>query len=140
MYEAEKFILTTDYSTMKNDGHATTSLTIPGSINIAAGTTQTYSSTVSLGTSGGIYSAKIYLPTVSAWFPGEFFTYALVGSTPTISPAIYSVILNVFRSSSTQVTFQAFINNPYSNTLTTNASSVTLNADITSFLPPFAAI
>lgn len=137
MTKPENFTLTTDYATLKNDATTTLTLTLPGSLSIAAGNSYLLTTTASVGAAGASERSQIRSSKWTYYWLGNILSIAqdgLVGG----SPANYLTVAELYRSSPTQVTAQVSIFNPYAGTLSTVAGDETFTFYVSTFLPPFA--
>lgn len=137
MTKPENFTLTTDYATLKNDATTTLTLTLPGSLSIAAGNSYLLTTTASVGAAGASERSQIRSSKWTYDWLGNILSVAqdgLIGG----SPANYLTVAELYRSSATQVTAQVSIRNPYAGTLSTVAGDETFTFYVSTFLPPFA--
>lgn len=137
MTKPENFTLTSDYATLKNDATTSLTITLPGSLSIAAGGNYLLTATASIGTAGASERSQIHSSKWTYYWLGNILSIArdgLVGG----SPANYLTVAELYRSSATQVTAQVSIRNPYAGTLSTVAGDETFTFYVSTFLPPFA--
>lgn len=133
-----QFIMSSDYSTLANDDRGDVSVTFPGSQAVtASGGIKSYTSDIELGSLGSSTRWRIASSKDSnKWFVGAQVLYNRTG-TVSGSPASYSILATVTKSSATTVTVIAVVNNPYGATLTTEAGDETFQFHINTFIPPF---
>jgi len=142
MVKPSRFILNTDYATLKNDDEAILTFTIPGSIVIpASGSYSNVTShTIDIGTTGAPMRALINSSyNANLWFYGSVLQINALGSYSVIGAFTYQYWIAVTRSSQTTADVLVIIANQIpGNTLTTEATARTITVRLSSFIPPFA--
>lgn len=136
MSKPEQFILTTDYTTFKNDAKGSVTLNMPGGIGIGAGSAYVQVVDIVLGTknapirsmiSSSVDSNKKYL--------GSWQTRFRTGTVSGFA-ATYQVTVSISRISANTIRFELDAFNGQSSTLVT-AGSESFTAYINTFLSPF---
>lgn len=134
----EDFILTTDYTTIKNDGEESFTITIPGNSTIGAGVSRQWTQTKVVGTQGGFDLLQLSYTGQSVRYAGPITSVSRNGTAPGWGTVSYDIRLQVSRTSPTEITAVAEIFNFTSATLTTNSSAITFTFYVTTLRPPFA--
>lgn len=143
MYNPDKFILSTDFATLKNDADTTVQVTFPGSIVIpgSVGPAGSYSerhTDVVIGAQGAISRVQISSSKDSNIIhPARNLYYDRSGIVLGISTS-YTLSAFVYRISPTTMRCIVLIPNPYSDPLTTASGDETITFHVNTFLPPFA--
>lgn len=136
--DLSKFLLATDTDTLKNDDSKTGSVTMPGSTNIAGNGRWVVSATIEVGKSGA--STLGYFKNSKE---GDLmFGVSMLCNfqrTGTVSGSSYPYTLYVTmrRNSSTSVTFEAFVPNPYNTTLRTASGNEVFTFLAKTIVEPF---
>ena len=139
MTKPQRFILTTDYATLKNDATGTISVTLPSSASIGAASTSSWTTALTIGESGSSFRARITSSAGGGSFVGNSVVYiSTSGASLSGSSIGFDLYIAVHRTSSTELSLTAFIPNPYGSTLTINNLSRTITASVATFLPPHA--
>jgi len=143
MVKPSRFILNTDYATLKNDDEAILTFTIPGSIVIpASGSYSNVTShTVEIGTTGAPMRALINSSyNANLWFYGSVLQINASGTDSIIGAVTYQYWIAVTRSSQTTADVLVIIANQTGTggTLTTEPTVRTITVRLSSFIPPFA--
>lgn len=132
MPKPAKYILNTDYATLANDSDTTTiTVSIPAT-SIAAGATQVYTGTGTVGTTGSPIEFDVnYSMTTTRWKTPELMFVEGSGA------STYQGYINVYKSAAATVTVQVvvFYGGP-SASITKTARTVTVR--VRTFIPPFA--
>jgi len=129
-----KFILTTDFPTLLNEGAVGGSITIPGSIAISGGGNATGSVTVDSGQAGSLSRGRIAsTKNFGDWYAGQGIIFNRVGS---VGP--YGIVAFMWRPSNTQITFQVIVNNPSSSPMVGEAGDETIYFYSNQFVAPYA--
>lgn len=142
MTKPSNFILSSDYSTLKNDDTNSVSIVIPGSIVIPASGTYSYSASANL-TIGSIGSLSRTQVNTSRNATDWYFTPLLqifATGTGSLSGTIdYDYFVYITRTSATTVTANVLIQNDSfpAETLTTESTARTITFKVATFLPPF---
>lgn len=142
MYNPEKFILSTDFATLKNDADTTVQVTFPGSQIIAgsvgpAGSYAERHVDVNIGAQGAISRIQISSSKDSNIIhPARNVFYTRNGTVLGFS-ATYTIDAFVYRISPTTMRCSLFVPNPYSDPLTTESGDETMTFEVNTFLPPF---
>lgn len=136
MADANKFILSTDFATLKNDDSGTATVTVPGSMSVAAGATWSSTSTVTLGEGVSTVRANCNASRTSDWYNANQLSIWRTGTVGG-SPTTYTLLSKITRTSSSTVELYVGIYNNYASTLTTQSGSETITYKIATFLPPF---
>lgn len=131
MTTPSNYILSSDYLSIGNDGAGSISVTIPASINIAAGSYATYIETATIGTNAGSNFRCLGKSSKSSRYCYGTAFYTMnkgVAGAPINGDIAYYTRINVYRTSATQLTLRAtVINNLYpSATLTTSSTAETI--------------
>lgn len=134
----EQFILTSDYGTLKNDATGTITLSIPSGITIPSGDFREYSNTLTIGTINA--STRIQITSSadpSNWTYGNMREVILRIRDSSSFEYDQSYVVNVERTSSTDIRMYIRIPNlsPFPFTIISGVQTVT--ADIATFLSPF---
>ena len=132
MSRPARYITSSDYATIANDSNTITiSVTIPAT-SIAAGASQVYTGTGTVGTIGSPIEYDINYPLSTRRWKSNSFLF--VENTGTASQ--YQGDINVYKSDATTVTVQVvvFYGGP-SASVTKTARTVTVR--VRTFLPPF---
>ena len=138
MPKADVFISSTDYPSIKGDGFGTASITVPGSIVVAANTVYSQSTDIVVGKSGALLRSRIRSSKSSNT---EFVTQQLTATkqgTVTGFPAFYQITAQVYRVSATNLRCTVSILNAQTDPLTTEAGDETFGFSINTFIAPFA--
>lgn len=146
MSKPERFILNTDFSTLKNDDSAEYSFTITGSKVIAASPPYSYTQTETFNVGNEIGATqRVQIETSlepDKWYSGSALQYIANGTFSVSGPTQYPTQIVVYRTSQTQVTVLVLIANqggPFgAGSLTTEATTRTVRVRVATFLPPFA--
>lgn len=137
MTKPSNFILNTDYATLKNDADGYVSVALPSSLNIAAATTYSTSSSITLGVAGSDIRQRISTSKDNIWYTSRSILYASSsGATVSGSPSSYDVVVTVSRTAPTTITLTVFIPNPYGSTMTITGLSQVISAYVATFIPP----
>lgn len=135
--KAEKFIMSTDFATIKNDSDvATTTLTVPGSQNVAGASLKSWSEDIVIGTVNAPMTFYLKHSANNKYYNCFVLDYIATG-TVSGSSATYDVGIFVYRLNTTTVRLTASIYNPYGTTLTTEATSRTVSLYVRTYLTPF---
>lgn len=134
----EDFILNSNYATLSNDGTETFSVTIPGSSTVPGGSTRQWTQTKTVGVQGGLDIMQVSFPGSGGWVVGPIVILNRTGTEVGFGPIEYSILLQVSRSSPTEITAYAEIYQPFIGNLITNSSSITFDFHVTTFIPPFS--
>lgn len=127
-----KFILNSDYASLKNDSITNTiTLNVPAT-TITAGNSKTYSSEYTVGVSGAPMDFDINYSMTTQRFIGSMMTAVEINGNST-----YQISIMIFRSSATNIKVKAnlFYGGPNAS-VTTNARTITVRTR--TFIPPFA--
>lgn len=133
----EKFIMSSDFASLKNDDEVTITVTVPGSQSVAAGDKWTATTDMTAGTKNASLRSQV----TASKAPND--TYALpniyVTRNGTVSgfPSPYSLYAFLTRVSPTTIRATAMILNPYGATLTGEAGSETFTFKVRTFRSPF---
>lgn len=135
----QEFIATSDYATLKNDSEGVISLTLPNSLNVAAGSTASLTSSLTIGTPGSSFRSRIVGSVNNVSYVATNVGYGRTsGATVSGFSVGYEVFVSVHRTSPTQLSLIAFIPNPYGATLAiTSGLAGTVTAYVATFLPPY---
>ena len=139
MTNPENFIANTDFATFKNDAKGTLSVTFPGSQVVAgSGGLLSYTADLTLGKAGANIRAR----------GGSSKDSSIQYAVSSVSfnrmglilgfPAFYSIYANISRVNATTVRLTVFVNNIYSDPLTTEAGDETFTFVVNTFLSPFS--
>lgn len=140
MYDINKFIFSTDYATLKNDNNATVQVTFPGSVVVpasvgSAGSAIETHTDVTIGAQGAISRIQISsTKDASIIHPARNVYYNRTGDL-----GAYTIVAFTYRVSPTVMRCSAFVTNPFSSPLTTEAGDETFTFYVNTFLPPFAS-
>lgn len=134
MIDPSQFNLTTDLDTIINDSYQTASVVIPGSIVLAAGGRAIYTSDVTISNSA---VADIRYQT-SRDTTRDYLASIQMSFTRTGSLGGYSLFIDGYHTSPTNLRLQAFITNPYGSTMTAQAGDETISFKIRTYKDPFA--
>lgn len=132
-----RFIINTDYATIKNDAEGTLSVTVPGSTVIASG--GQYTNTTSLTIGEGVSTIRSQgnsTRDASTWIAANQLALPRTGVVSGASQP-YTLAAAISRTSTTTIELFVGIYNPYGANLTTQAGDETITFDVTTFLPPF---
>ena len=133
MAKIAKYILNSDFATLANDSDTTEiTVSIPAT-SIGSGSTQTYSSTATLGTIGAPIEMDINYSMTSQRYVGDFL---FVVENDTVAGDTYYISTQVYRSSSTAIKVLAVAYKPGAGSVTKTARTITVK--VRSFLPPFS--
>lgn len=137
MTKPSRFILNTDYATLKNDATGSGSVVVPGSTNVAGNSSVSYSTDITIGAQGAFTRGRIRSSKEgSRWIVANAIGYIRTGTTLG-SPATYDIFAFLWRPDATTLRLQVHIQNPYSSTLTTASGDETIDFYVNTFLPPF---
>jgi len=141
MVKPSRFILNTDYASLKNDDGDTLSFTVPGSIVIPASGTYTNVAThpITIGTAGAPMRSLInssFSPDL--WFYGANLQIVADGTDSILGPFTYSYWVAVTRTAADVATVYVIIANQGLGTLTTESTVRTITVKLNTFIPPFA--
>lgn len=137
MSKAEKFIITSDYASILEDGYAQTTVTVPSSVVIAGSGIYSVFQDIDVGKSGALLRTRMN----SSKNPQEYVTQQLILARTGIafgSSAPYDVSAQLARISPTVIRCYMIIQNPYNVTLTGEAGAETVTFSINTFIAPFA--
>lgn len=139
MTDANNFILTSDYATLKNDSVTTAvSVVVPGSQAVAANTVYSVSADITLGKAGSIVRAQIASSKDSNLrYVATSINYGRTGTVGGAAAA-YTVAAVLTRISGTTIRLTAYIVHPYGSTLTGAAGAETITFYVTTFLSPYS--
>lgn len=132
----ERFILTTDYATLKNDASAILSVTVPSSVTVAGNGVYSISSSASIGQIGASERSQIVSSKIGEVYSANIVVIYRWGTESGL-PAIYDINVDLSRTDANTLTLSATIMNPYSTTLQCESGSETFTAYVATFLPPF---
>lgn len=138
MNNAEDFILTTDFATLKNDDAGTISVTIPNVTSIPAATVYSWYNEIEVGAVGSSVRAVIYTDKDIRKFYSTTLFHYYTGGTVSGSPTLVGINCFLHRTSKTTLRLTCFLQNPYGSTMTITGLSQTVTANFVTFLPPFA--
>jgi len=142
MPKPSNFILTTDYSTYKNDAIGSIVFTIPGSISIAANTSYKASYNLAIGTQGAPSRAFINSSaSPSQWFVGPMLQVVCDGIDSFFGATPYYYYITILRTAPNVVTVNVEISNYAfgAGTLTTETTPRTITVKLATFIPPFSS-
>lgn len=134
-----RFVLNTDYGSMKNDNHLSVSLTIPASQSIASAAAYITTADLTIGVKGGITKYLIEHPLQPGrWFATGQAAMYLEASSP--AGASYILRLYMTRLNATTVRATAYIHNNLApaTAMVTEATERVVNFKVYTFIPPFA--
>lgn len=135
---AEKFIMSSDFATLKNDGTGTVSVTLGGSITVPGGQVASVRAVLNVGTKGSLIRSRIASSKdATRFYACTSLTYLRFGTILGM-PGFHNVYGYVARTSPTQIECIVAVNNPYSDPLVTASGSETFTFEISTFIPPFA--
>ncbi len=126
----------TSFDTLKNDGRATGTVTIPGSVSITAGNSVVYTSDVTIGDHLSVVDVR-----VRSHQDGTQYYLAGANLRFTRNPGTafpYDIYVNAYHVSEKVVRLQAYIFNPYFLTMITNAPTETFSFELISYKTPFS--
>lgn len=137
MSRAEDFIATTDFATLKNDGFASTTVTLTPQI-LSANQTFTVTQDIDVGQ----VNASSRIRMASAVDGGSFYAgFVLVltrqGTITTPGDATYSTYAYVSRVGATTLRLSLSAQNPYSVAMATILVNEVVTFEINTFLSPF---
>lgn len=130
------FNLSTDFSSLRNDDNGTFTLVVPGSANIGASSSASYTADLTVGAQASASRVKIE----SSRDPGKWYINSRAFNRTGTSggfPSGYTMYVSTYRISATQVRVEASFNNPYGATLTTQAGNETLTINVRTMILPF---
>ncbi len=138
MIQPNQFILTAEFSNLKNDATPSASQTIPSAVGIAGNGSYLLSVDATAGQIGALARARISSSKAGSLY--QVGNNALFNRTGVSAgnPAPYSVFAFVYRVAPTTIRFQIFIPNPYSDPLTCEAGIETINIYANTFIAPYA--
>lgn len=136
--DPNKYILSSDFATLKNDDNAEVSITFPGSVAVATNAIKSYSADVTVGSTGACLRARVASSKDSTkWFSCPALQLTRTGI-ESGSPVPYGIFGSLSRIDATTVRVYAVVYNPYAGTLTTESGDETFYFRINTFLSPFA--
>ena len=139
MTKPSRFLLNSDYRTLKVDGVGNFIGTLPPSTVIAAGATWTFNQDVEVGAIGALSQVAIgYNSPATAYYFADSITFTGFTGTSSGSPAPYSILVVLSRISPTTMRFSMQVLNPYGATLTTDSSGRTISATAATYIAPYA--
>lgn len=139
---SERFILTTDFATLKNDNSGNTTVTFPASQSVPAAVGSTggytiFTSDLTIGVQGALTRTQISSSKDSNIpYTVRRLSYQRSGIVSG-SPASYTIDAFTFRLNANTIRFQVMVMNPYSSALTTATGAETFTFFINTFLPPY---
>lgn len=134
MTKPTSFITTSDYATLKNDAGSSGTVTVPASFTVGAANTKTYTTNLTLGSTGSINRVQIS----SSKDSNTIYSTGLHARTRTGSLGAYTIYSFVTRTSATNLQLTCIIPNPYGATLTGASGDETFTFYVNTFLPPFS--
>ena len=139
MTKPDTFMLTTDYATLKNsESGLTAQVTVPGSIVIGGAAVYAPFFDIPIKEAMAISTGRISSSKNSnRSLIGNATDSMRFGVVTGIPGALYDVYAFLWRVSPNVVRFQALIQNPYSDPLTTEAGDETFTVVFNTFVPPF---
>ena len=133
-----KFIITTDYPTLKNETRVSGNGTIPSSQVIAGSSYYSLAGDIDVGTVGSLARGRIAsTKNFTQYYTGQSILFNRTGTVGG-SPFGYSIFALMFRTSPTQLRFQIYIPNPYGSTLTCASGAETIYFYANIFNAPYA--
>jgi hypothetical protein len=133
MVKPSLFNLTTDYASLANDAGTTVSIISPGGAIIAGASFATYNFDTVIGKQASLNRIQISSSKNSnIRYSTQTLAYSRSGS-----PGPYTVLAYAFRTSPSTLRCRVYIQNPYIDTLTTEAGNETFTFHIDTFIPPF---
>lgn len=137
MNNPAKFILSTDFATLKNDASASISITVPGSFTVSGSTVWSSSQDITLGQTaasirGRVRSSKNPL----LYLNNSAVSYARNGS-DSFGPVIYDLLATITRVNPTTLRLTVSIRSPYGTNMTTESGAETITFWVSTFLSPF---
>jgi len=128
-----KYIVNTDYATLKNDSDTTTvTISVPAGDSIPAGGYKSYTSSVTVGTAGAPMEFQIYYSSgTQRWLTPALLVVENAGS-PTTQ---YQGYVSIYRSTATIATIRVDYFNPNGSPVSTTARTIT--GYVRTYLPPF---
>jgi hypothetical protein len=136
MTKPSNFILSSDYTTVKNDSNGSATVTVPASVVIAGNGYTTYTADINIGTKGSFARGRIKSSLDTDYYVANNVDYIRTGINGG-SPATYDLNVYFWRPSTSILRCQVLIQNPYGTALTTSSTSETLSFYANSILPPF---
>lgn len=135
--KAEKFIMSTDFATIKNDSDVnTTTISLAGSRVISAGSVYSQTSDITLGTVNAPMTFYIKHSQNDKYLVSSPLQYVANGLVSGVSQQ-YTATVFVYRLNSTTIRMQLSVYNFYSNTLTTESTARTITLYVKTYLTPF---
>jgi hypothetical protein len=133
-----RFLINSDYASLKRDGLAVVQTTLSGSTSIASGSTFEWHEDTTAGSAGALNLGLIQSANNGRGF--HFMNAINFTKTGTVSgsPTPYSVLCFISRPSATTVRCNVQILNPYGSTLTTEASDDTITFAAYTLVAPYA--
>lgn len=135
MTKPQLFTINSDYASLKNDGSATLSLTIPQMI-LNPGQLYSQETSITVGQKGASERTQITSSKTGRRYVSNILSISRNGYVSgVLNP--YSIVVELYRSSDTVLTARISILNPYSENITTETDDEVFNFYIKTFLPPF---
>lgn len=136
----QDFIAISDFATLKNDNKGSITLTLPSSLSVAAASTASITSSLTIGAPGSSFRSRIIASVDNISYVATNVGYGRTsGATVSGFPVGYEVFVSVHRTSPTELSLIAFIPNPYGSTLSIKSGLAgTITAYVATFLPPYA--
>lgn len=137
MSKPERFQLTTDFATLKNDAKGQVDLIIPTGVAWAAGATQVFEAFIDLGTQNAAMRVQMRSTRYGDnWCQGTSLQSQV---TFNVNGSVYDdyIVANVERVSATRIRLYCLIPNFSPYTMTIVGGGQTITASINTFLSPF---
>lgn len=134
--QPEKFSLITDFATYKNDSRGSLSLVLPSGLFIPANGVYEVKSSMVIGVEGASERGQIYSSKINKRFPTSILNVNRSGFTD-FGDSPYTIICEMYRTASNELTFSISILNPYNLILLTEFGDETFTFYANTFLPPF---
>lgn len=134
-FDPSKVILRTDaFDAMGNDGEATATVTIPGSVSIAAASRYLITADVDVGVSGSMADVRFQSSKAGSQY---YLAGVQISFTRTGSLGAYSVYADAYHLDGDTMRVQAYAVNPYGSTMTGASGDETFTFIIRTYKTPF---
>jgi len=130
----QTIIMANAHDTLKNDDYETGTVTIPGSVAVAAASIALYTQDIVVGASGSLADIRVQ---TSRDITQDYWAVTTQTFQRSGSLGAYSVFFGAYHINATTMRMQAFASNPYGSPMTGQAGDETFTFKIRTYKAPF---
>lgn len=134
MTQPSKFILSTDFATLKNDAQTSTSVTFPASTVVVGSSYAEFHVDLVIGKQASLNRIQI----ASSKDSNKRYIGKTLGYSRSGSLGAYTILAYTTRISSSTLRCTVYLQNLYGGNMTSEAGNETFSFFIDTFIPPFA--